>query len=216
MKTTSKQIEIELNQTTNRLDELMGMRNGISANLETLQKGFIDGNTSLDDLQTEQGKLTILNESIRALEAKQNELRSAFQKASLTENRQSLLEKSKQTAVEAEAIHNEYSEMRNEFHNSVASYAEKLTDKLISYRNKQREFERIGNQIQTGFKELEQIGLSAETFKIVTANYINYPPFEYGEAVAVAERLCAAKLDKAAQAKRTAEYNARKTQTAAV
>ncbi len=56
MNTTSKQIETELNQTTKRLDELTEMRAGITDNLKTLQQGFIGGKTSLDELQSEQGK----------------------------------------------------------------------------------------------------------------------------------------------------------------
>jgi cell division protein FtsB len=50
MKTTSKQIEIELNQTTKRLDELTEMRDDINAHLKTLQQGFIEG--SRKDFET--------------------------------------------------------------------------------------------------------------------------------------------------------------------
>ena len=43
MNAKSKQLENELNQTTKRLNELTEMRTGITANLEILQQGFIDG-----------------------------------------------------------------------------------------------------------------------------------------------------------------------------
>jgi uncharacterized coiled-coil DUF342 family protein len=207
MNKKSNQIEGELNQTTKRLDELTEMRDGITVNLQGLQQGFIDGKTSLDELQAEQGKLITLDSSIKVLEAKQDELHTAFQKASLSEARQTLLKKAKETAIEAESFHNEYLKMRNDFHDSIRDYTEKLIGKLKSYRGKQKEFGRIADQTQLTFKELEQLGLSPESHKIATSSYINYQPFEYGEVVALAENLLAGKLNKAAQAKDKAEFD---------
>ncbi len=115
----SKQIEIELNNATKRLDELTEMRTGITTNLQTLQSGFIGGNTSLDELQSEQGKLTILNESIKALEAKQDELHAAFQKASLFESRSATIKQMKVIASEAETAFNEYVELRAAFGETI-------------------------------------------------------------------------------------------------
>ncbi len=50
---------------------------------------------------------------------------------------------------------------------------------------------------------------------MAAATYFNHPPMgTFTEAVAVAEKLLAAKLNRAAQAKRMAEYNAGKTENA--
>jgi hypothetical protein len=207
MHRTSKQIEIELNNATNRLDELTRMRDRLNEHLKTLQDGFINGKTSLDAVQAEQGKLTTLDSSIKALEAKQSELHDAFQTASGSEARQKLLEKAKETAVEAEVFHNEYFNMRNDFHDVIRDYAEKLIDKLAAYRGKQNEFGRLADQTKLTFQELEQLGLSAESHQIAVTNYISYQPFEYGAVVALAERLLAEKINRAAQEKRTAEFD---------
>ncbi len=203
----STELENELKQTTKRLDELTEMRMRLNTNLQGLQQGFIDGKTSLDELQAEQGKLTTLDSSIKALEAKQGELHDAFQKASLSEERQILLEKAKVAAVEAESFHNDYLKTRNDFHHSISDYTEKLIGKIAAYRDKQKEFERIAEQTELTFVELEQLGLSSESHKIATAHAVNYQPLEYGEVVAFAETLLAAKLDRAAQAKDKAEFD---------
>jgi DNA repair exonuclease SbcCD ATPase subunit len=207
MNKKSNQIENELNQTTKRLDELTEMRTGITTNLQTLQKGFIDGKTSLDALQAEQSKLTTLESSIKALEAKQDELHTAFQKASASETRQALLEKAKVTATEAEAFHHEFTEIRNKFNDSVRDYAEKTVEKMSAWRGKQRDFGRIANETGLTFQELEQLGLTAESYKAATAEYINPTPLEYGAALSAAVSVLTAKLDRAAQAKDKAEFN---------
>jgi uncharacterized coiled-coil DUF342 family protein len=207
MNKKSNQIENELNQTTKRLDELTEMRDGITANLETLQQGFIGGKTSLDALQSEQGKLTTLNSSIKALEAKQDELHDAFQKASASETRQALLEKAKVTATEAATFHHEFIETRNKFHDSIRDYTEKTVEKMSAWRGKQKDFERIANETGLTFKELEQLGLTGESYRIATAEYINSSPLEYGVALNTAINFLTTKLDSAARAKRSSEFD---------
>ncbi len=207
MSKKSNQIKTELDATAKRLSELNEMQKGITGNLETLQAGFIDGKTSLDALQTEQGKLTTLNSSIKALEAKQNELDDAFQKASASETRQALLEKAKVTATEAATFHHEFIEIRNKFHDSIRDYAEKTVEKMSAWRTRQRDFERIANETGLTFKELEELGLNQESYRIATANHINPTPLEYGDAVNAAVNVLTAKLDRAAQAKRRSEFD---------
>jgi uncharacterized phage infection (PIP) family protein YhgE len=207
MNKKSNQIESELNQTTKRIDELTEMRGGINTNLQTLQQGFIDGKTSLEELQAEQSKLTTLDDSIKALEAKQDELHSTFQKASLFETRQTLLAKAKITAIEAEKFHTEFISIRNDFDNSIRDYAEKTVEKMAAWRNKQRDFGRIEKETGLSFKELEQLGLTAESYKVATAEYINPAPLEYGDAVVAAVNILTAKSDRAAQAERAAKFD---------
>jgi uncharacterized coiled-coil DUF342 family protein len=183
------------------------MRMRLNNNLQTLQQGFIDGKTSLDELQAEQGKLTTLESSIKALEAKQDELHTAFQKASLSESRQVLLEKAKLTATEAETFHHEFTEIRNKFHDSIRDYAEKTVEKMSAWRGKQRDFGRIANETQLTFQELERLGLTAESYKVATAEYINPTPLEYADALGTAVNILIRKIDNAAAAERTAKFN---------
>jgi uncharacterized coiled-coil DUF342 family protein len=203
----STEIETELSNATKRLDELTEMRDGITANLQTLQQGFIDGKTTLDELQTEQGKLTTLESSIKALEAKQDELHTAFQKASAFETRQALLEKAKVTAVESEKVHTEFISIRGEFNDSIRDFTQKTYDLMAAWRNKQKDFKRIAGETELTFKELQELGLTAESYKAATAEYINPVSLEYGDVLQVALNLLSAKLDSAAQQKRKAEFD---------
>jgi uncharacterized phage infection (PIP) family protein YhgE len=207
MNKKSTEIKTELDATANRLDELTIMRDVINAHLKTLQDGFISGKTSLDEVQAEQNKLTTLDSSIQALEAKQDELRSAFQKASASENRQALLEKAKVAAIEAEKFHTEFISIRNEFHDLICNYAQKTISKMSAWREKQRDFRRLSEETKLSFEELEQLGLQPESYKVATADFINPPPIEYGESLNAAINFLAAKLDRAAQAKTRAEFH---------
>jgi uncharacterized coiled-coil DUF342 family protein len=209
----SIEIKTELDNTTKRLDELTEMRDGINANLQTLQDGFIGGKTSLDEVQAEQGKLTTLDSSIKALEAKQSELRDAFQKASLSESRQALLEKAKVTAIEAETAFNEYIETRNEFDILIGSHTAKMLDKIVLFRSKQREYRITVKQIEgksTGadgqtYKELRQIGMTDTAGNLAATEFESFPPVEFGEVVALAERLVGDKRQRKAQSERETE-----------
>ncbi len=183
MKTQSTEIEIELNQTTKRLDELTEMRMGLNASLQTLQQGFVDGKTPLDELQTEQSKLTILNESIKALEAKQDELHSAFQKASLSESNQNLLESATAAAHEAETIFNESLEIRNELDKAIGEIAGRFYDKLSSLHDKRREYRGIRSQIPADAKTPE---LSDDLLRLLDRNQMGFPPAVFGPALEAA------------------------------
>ncbi len=203
----SIEIKTELDNTTKRLNELTEMRDRLNAHLKTLQDGFISGKTSLDEVQAEQSKLTTLDSSIKALEAKQNELHDAFQKASASETRQALLEKAKETAIEAATFHHEFIEIRNKFHDSIRDYTEKTVEKMLAWRGKQKDFGRIAGETGLTFQELEELGLTGESYRIATAEYINPSPLEYGVALNTAINFLTAKLDESARAKRTAEFD---------
>jgi uncharacterized coiled-coil DUF342 family protein len=178
-----REIENELNQTTKRLDELTEMRDGINNNLQALQQGFVDGKTTLDELQTEQGKLTILNESIKALEAKQDELHTAFQKASLSESNQKLLESATEAAREAETIFNESLEIRNELDAAIGQLAGKLFDTLSSFNEKRKQYLAARFKIPAGEKTPE---LSEDLFRLLERNQMSFPPIEFGAALGAA------------------------------
>src|SRR5687768_12915567 len=98
---TANTVKTELDQTSNRLSELKQMREGLQQKLENLQDGFIKGKSSLDDVQAAQGKLDTLNSSIRALEAKESELRTAFTDKRNSESHQDILNQMKSCADQA-------------------------------------------------------------------------------------------------------------------
>lgn len=209
MNTKSNQIENELNQTTKRLDELTEMRTGIKGNLETLQQGFIDRKTSLDELQAEQSKLTILNESIKALEAKQDELHTAFQMASLAESRQETLDRMKAISDEANAAFNEYLKLRAKLVETCRTVGEKMVDALVSSRHKQAEFSHAFQEIAPGVEnfrtvtieqresfnrakdELKEIGLSETDLSNMSGDFRVAPETDFPEAVHFVEQTIA-------------------------
>jgi uncharacterized phage infection (PIP) family protein YhgE len=206
MNAKSNQIENELDQTTNRLDELTEMRTGINTNLQTLQKGFVDGKTSLDELQAEQGRLTILNESIKALEAKQEELHSEFQRMSFSESRAETLKQMKEIAAQTEAAFNEYVNLRAELDKTIEQAGGKMVDALLLFRSQQREFEQIFRELAPGVTnfrpvpsearesfsqvktELEKIGVSGDRLNFVTSTYQKLPKVEFSESVHLIEQ----------------------------
>ncbi len=224
----STEIKTELDRTTKRLDELTEMRAGVAGNLKTLQSGFVGGKTSLDELQAEQSKLTTLNDSIKALEAKQGELHAAFQKASLSESRQSLLESAKATALEAEPLFNEYLSIRAELNEVLAGYASRLIEKLGNYRNKQEQYASIVRQLEpqltnlnqinpenrllyTQIKnELESLGLDPATIEAITHKSFAAADLEFGAAVTAAEGILFNKLTQEAQAAEKKQFNERR------
>jgi uncharacterized coiled-coil DUF342 family protein len=212
MKTTSKQIENELNQTTKRLDELTEMRMRLNTELQTLQQGFIGGKTSLDELQTEQGKLTILNESIKALEANQDELHTAFQKAILSESRSAILEQMKKTATEGQASFDEYLAIRAELSGIIGEYAERLIDKSTVFHNSRADYQSLSRRIEPELadylthgqhsnrrlelgksiaEEIKALDVSDEALRLITDEAIIPPGVKFGQPIAIAEGFAA-------------------------
>lgn len=204
----STQIELELNSLTLRLDELTTMRGGIAANLKNLQQGFIECTATLDELQTEQGKLITLDSSITALEAKQDELHSQFQKASYSENRQSLLKSAKASALEAETIFNEYIAVRNQLSEIIDEYAGKMLDKLDVFQQKKRDYKLLTQKLEPELgdyilhaqhshrrqalnksvaEEIKALGVSDETLIRITEDILIPPFVKFGGTIAGAE-----------------------------
>jgi len=222
----SEQIETELNNATKRLDELNEMRDGITTNLRSLQSGFIGGETLLDELQSEQGKLTILNESIKALEAKQTELHAAFQKESLSESRSAKLKQMKAIASEGETLLSEYTELRAAFGETIKAEGEKMFDALVAFRDKQGEFQRAFDELVPGInnlrfvpsearesfiqvkKELEQIGFSDHDFNSITKEHLRLPPIVFEEAVVFSEQFIGGQIEREKQKARQAAAKA--------
>lgn len=204
MNKNTMNIKNELDQTTNRLNELREMRLQINGSLETSQQGFIDGKTSLDALQSEQGKLITLDSSIKALEARQIEMQANFDEAERQEKRQRLLEKAKSIAVEAETAFDNYVGMRNELNRLIAENAEKGLAGLVLFRTKQKEYRAAIKEVERQLpeasrqigNELDQLGLSDNARNLAATDYESFPPVEFGEIIAMLERLVGAKRQK--------------------
>jgi chromosome segregation ATPase len=190
----STEIENNLNQTTLRLDELVTMQTSIKTGLKTLQDGFVGGKTSLDEVQAEQARLDTLNSSIKALEAKQDELHTAFQMASLSESRQNLLESARTTALEAETLFNESLELRRELDTKIGELAEKFTDRLFEFHEKRKAYVKLRGQFDP---DTGTPGLSNDVVLLLEKNHLNFPPIRFGLSVQAACQVIEKEREKA-------------------
>ncbi len=211
------EIKSEVDETDSRIAELQTRFDEQTATFETTQKAFITGKANIDELHAEQSKLTLYSQAIEALKATFEKLKSAFEKQSAQESRAELLKQMAAAANEVEPLVNDYLKTRSEFHEIVSQYAEKLIVKGETYRNKQAEYRAIVSQLEPTGAEIQESGLDQRTRTMAAATYFNHPSTgNFDEAVALAEKLLAAKLNRAAQAKRTAAYHAGKTENATV
>jgi uncharacterized phage infection (PIP) family protein YhgE len=218
----STQIKTELDQTTKRLDELNAMQAGLTANLKTLQDGFISGKTSLDEVQTEQGKLTTLDSSIKVLETKRTELQTELQAAQDAENIKALIGNLKTIAEQAEAAFSEYDDLRVQFGEVMTETVEKLISKQAEYRGKRKEFKTIRDRIEAKApdikigNELRAIGLDDKAFTTAVNDYPVFTPCKYGELVAIAEQRAVYEKQKKETDANRAKSNAERAERFAV
>jgi tRNA A37 N6-isopentenylltransferase MiaA len=203
-------IKKELNQTTERLDELTEMRDALNNNLQSLQGGFINGKTTLDELQTEQSKLMPLDSSIAALEAKQSELETELESAQKAELRQNSIEQIKKLADESEVAFNSYLASRAETNAIFAEAAQKLVNKNLAWREKQSQFGAIARASGLTESEIKSLLSDGKAFNSATITTYTVPELDFGYAVTAAESILSSKLSKAVQAKEQSEFNKRR------
>lgn len=201
------EIKSEIDKTDSRITELENELTGQTASFEATQKAFIAGKSDVNQLHAEQSKITLLSQAIEALRATYQRLKSAFENQSADERRSELLKQMVSTANEVPSLVDDYLLTRTEFHEIVSKYAEKLVDKAETYRARQISYRSIVSQLEPTEAEIQATGLDQKTRTMAAATYFNHPTTGiFDEAVALAENLLAAKLNKEAQAKRQAEY----------
>ncbi len=194
-------IKTELDQTTERLSELITMRDRLNTNLQTLQARFINGKIPLGEMEVEQARLNTLNSSIKALEAKQNELQTAFDEMTEAEARQNLLESARTTALEAETLFNESLAHRRELDTKIGELAEKFADSLFEFHEKRKAYMKLRGQ----FEPNQTPGLSDDVVLLLEKNHLNFPPVRFGLSVQAACQVIEKEREKSELAKRQAE-----------
>jgi uncharacterized phage infection (PIP) family protein YhgE len=199
MKVSTTKTELDL--TNERLSELTEMRDGINTNLRTLQDGFVNGKTSLDEVQAEQARLNTLNSSITALEVKQSELQAAFAEMTKAEARQNLIESARTTAQQAETLFNESLELRRELDDAIGELAEKFTDKMFEFHEKRKSYMKLRGQ----FEPNQTPGLSDDVVLLLEKNHLNFSPIRFGLSVDSSIRTIEVEREKSELAKRQAE-----------
>jgi uncharacterized phage infection (PIP) family protein YhgE len=199
MKVSTTKTELDL--TNERLSELTEMRDGINTNLQTLQDGFVNGKTSLDEVQAEQARLNTLNSSITALEVKQSELQAAFDEMTEAEARQNLIETARTTAQQAETLFDEALELRRELDTKIGELAEKFTDKMFEFHEKRKAYVKLRGQ----FEPNQTPGLSNDVLLLLEKNHLNFPPIRFGLSFQVACQVVEKEMEKEEIAERQAE-----------
>jgi uncharacterized coiled-coil protein SlyX len=206
------EIKSEVDKTDSRITELETELSEQTTTFESVQQAFIAGKSDIVQLHAEQSKLTLLSQAIEALKATYQKLKSAFDNQSAQERRTELLKQMATTANEVEPLVNDYLQTRNEFNDVVSKYAETLINKATAYRNKQAEYQSIVRELKPTGAEIQESGLEQKTRTMASATYFNHPSTgTFDEAIALAENLLAAKLNRIAQTKRQSDYNSMKT-----
>lgn len=202
------EIQKEAERTNTRIEELESQHDEQASAFEAAQKAFVAGKGDVDRLHAEQGKLTLISQAIESLRATAHKLATTFKGQSEVESRHQIIQTMTAAANDVEPLLDDYLKTRNEFNDLVSKYAEALIEKAQAYRNKQSTFQTLlgGLDPKPSNSELQ---ISDNARRLASATYFNHPPIEYGEVVGLAETMLAAKINKADQAKRQAEYHAR-------
>jgi hypothetical protein len=213
---TSTSIKSEIDKTDSRIAELEMELERQTVAVAATEKAFIDGTANVVELSAAQGKLSLYERTIESLRATYQRLKSAFEKQSAQESRTDLLKQMAMAANEVQAGVNQYLETRSEFHDLVSDYAEKLVKQASAYQKQQASYQSIVSELKPTAAEIQESGLDQKTRTMAAATYFNHAPLEYGDVISRAEAQLAAKLNKAAQAKRMAAHNAAKAERATV
>jgi hypothetical protein len=206
----STEIENELGQTTKRLGELITMRDGIGNNHQALQKGFVSGTTTLEELQAGQGSLATLESSITGLKAKQSELETELEAAQKAELKQDAIQQMKKLVVEAELVFTSYLALRTATDAVFAEAAQKLVDKNSDWRKKQSQFAAIARETGLTTSEIKSLLNDEKAFNLATITTYSVPPLAFGYAVSAAESILSSNLNKEVQAKEQAAFSERR------
>ncbi len=202
------EIKSELDKTQSRIAELEMERERQTVAVEATEKAFIDGTADVAKLNDAQGKLSLYERTIESLRATYQRLKTAFENQSEAEARREQIKKMTAAANDVEPLVNDYLQTRNEFNDVVSKYAETLINKATAYRNKQAEYQSIIRELKPTGAEIQESRLEQKTLTMAATSHINHPPMgTFTEAVALAENLLAAKLNRIAQAERTAKFN---------
>jgi hypothetical protein len=210
----STEIGSELDKTASRITELEKQHDEQTTAFEATQKAFIAGNSGLDELHAEQGKMTLLAQGLESLKTIYQRLKANFLAQSEQESRADDLKRMTDAANSVPLLVDDYQAVRAEFGLIVEKYATILVAKKEKYCTQQRLYQSIFADLDPTPEEIADAGVPPITRMMAATGFINHPPIEYGEAVALAENLLLAKLHKEASQRRIASAKAR--QNAAV
>ncbi len=200
------EIKSEIDKTQSRIAELETEREQQTATVEAAEKSYINGKADIAKLNDAQGKLSLYERTIESLRATYQRLKSAFESQSEVETRREQIKQMTAAANEVGPLVNNYLKTRDEFHEIVKGYAERLIAEGEMYRSKQAQYRQIVGELEPTAEEIQTTGLDQQTLTRAGATYFNHPPLEYGEPIQLAENLLAAKTNKAEQAKRAAAF----------
>ncbi len=207
----SEQIKTEIDQITKRLDELTETQKGISGNLKVMQDGFIAGDISLDEMQVEQSKLTVLNDSIKALDAKRSELETDLKAAQSIALRADIVKQLAEAALAAASSFSEHARITDELNGILEQKSGELLDHVASLIENKREFHKLYLQLVPADRaslsipgadihlapevlgQLHQTGISHAMLRVATTGVLEESDADFSGAITLAKQIAAQK-----------------------
>jgi hypothetical protein len=206
----SEQLKTKISQATERLDELTEMRSGITDNIKIMQNGFIAGSVSLDEMQIEQSKLTVLNDSMDALDARRAELQDELSTVDALARRSDIVNQMAAAAAAAAKEFTEHARITDELNGILEKSSGDLLDRVSGLIENKQNFRRLLLQLApTGsrlpepgarlylnaeiLQELKQTGVDEESLRVATMDALEDSDAEFSGVILLAKQMAANK-----------------------
>jgi uncharacterized phage infection (PIP) family protein YhgE len=206
----SEEIKNEINQTTQRLNELTETQKRIADNLKVMQNGFIAGTITLDEMQIEQSKLTVLNDSIDALDARRAEMQAELSTVDAFARRSDIVNQMAAAAAAAAKEFTEHARITDELNGILEKSSGELLDRVSGVIENKQNFRRLFLQIAPNgerlpepgeriylsaeiLQELKQTGIDEESLRVATADALEDSDAEFSGVIRLVKEMTANK-----------------------
>jgi uncharacterized phage infection (PIP) family protein YhgE len=206
----SEEIKNEINQTTQRLNELTETQKRIADNLKVMQNGFIAGTITLDEMQIEQSKLTVLNDSIDALDARRAEMQAELDAVDALARRSDIVNQMAAAAAAAAKEFTEYARITDELNGILEKSSGELLDRVSGVIENKQKFRQLFLQIAPNgerspepgarlylsaeiLQELKQTGIDEESLRVATADALEDSDAEFSGVIRLVKEMTSSK-----------------------
>jgi uncharacterized phage infection (PIP) family protein YhgE len=206
----SKEIKTEINRTTQRLNELTETQKRIADNLKVMQNGFIAGTITLDEMQIERSKLTVLNDSMDALDARRAEMQDELTALDALARRSDIINQMAAAAAAAADSFSEHARITDELNGILEKSSGELLDRVSGVIENKQKFRHLLLQLApTGsrlpepgarlylsaeiLQELKQTGVDEESLRVATMDALEDSDAEFSGAILLAKQMAANK-----------------------
>jgi hypothetical protein len=192
------------------LNELTETQKRIADNLKVMQNGFIAGTITLDEMQIEQSKLTVLNDSMDALDARRAEMQAELTALDALAHRADIVNQMAAAATAAAKEFTEYKRITDELNGILEKSSGELLDRVSGLIENKKKFRQLLLQLApTGsrlpepgarlylnaeiLQELKQTGVDEESLRVATADALEDSDAEFSGVIRLAKEMAANK-----------------------